>query len=411
MILNRDLYLERLYKHKDKDLVKIITGIRRCGKSTLLFDLYHKRLLEDGIPADHIIKVAIDNIKNADLKEPAALYKYLAQQMQGKGRCYIFLDEIQLVENFEDVVNGIKRDFDCDVYITGSNSKFLSTDINTRFRGRGIELKMFPLSFSEYYSYCQGDKRKAFNDYMMYGGMPYLLQEPEPMQKAEYLRTIAETVVIDDIVERYGIRNKEVLQALLSLLCSSIGAYVSSRKITDTLRSNGHATVDHKTVGSYIDNLCDSFLFYRADRYDIKGKTYFNYPNKYYFTDIGLRNARLNYRQYDPGHIMENIIYNELVKRGHSVDVGLVVERKNNEKKQREIDFVVNDGDRRIYIQSAYQIDTEHKENTEMQSLKLTGDFFKKIVIRMDISHNYYDNNGFFHCNLIDFLLGEVAFF
>lgn len=401
MILNRDLYLERLYKHKDKDLVKIITGIRRCGKSTLLFDLYHKRLLEDGIPADHIIKVAIDNIKNADLKEPAALYKYLAQQMQGKGRCYIFLDEIQLVENFEDVVNGIKRDFDCDVYITGSNSKFLSTDINTRFRGRGIELKMFPLSFSEYYSYCQGDKRKAFNDYMMYGGMPYLLQEPEPMQKAEYLRTIAETVVIDDIVERYVIRNKEVLQALLSLLCSSIGAYVSSRKITDTLRSNGHATVDHKTVGSYIENLCDSFLFYRADRYDIKGKAYLKTLYKYYAVDIGLRNAFLNFRQIEPTHTIENIVYTELLHRGYIVDIG--------RNEQKEIDFIARNMKDTYYIQVSYTLIDEKTREREVSSFRKLDDGYKKIVITMDDDPFTDLGNGYKKMNMLDFLLDEYA--
>ena len=401
MILNRDLYLERLYKHKDKDLVKIITGIRRCGKSTLLFDLYHKRLLEDGIPADHIIKVAIDNIKNADLKEPAALYKYLAQQMQGKGRCYIFLDEIQLVENFEDVVNGIKRDFDCDVYITGSNSKFLSTDINTRFRGRGIELKMFPLSFSEYYSYCQGDKRKAFNDYMMYGGMPYLLQEPEPMQKAEYLRTIAETVVIDDIVERYGIRNKEVLQALLSLLCSSIGAYVSSRKITDTLRSNGHATVDHKTVGSYIENLCDSFLFYRADRYDIKGRAYLKTLYKYYAVDIGLRNAFLNFRQIEPTHTIENIVYTELLHRGYIVDIG--------RNEQKEIDFIARNMKDTYYIQVSYTLIDEKTRKREVSSFRKLDDGYKKIVITMDDDPFTDLGNGYKKMNMLDFLLDETA--
>ncbi|MBE6096871.1 MAG: ATP-binding protein [Schwartzia succinivorans] len=401
MILNRDLYLKRLYKHKDKDLVKIITGIRRCGKSTLLFDLYHKRLLEDGIPDDHIIKVAIDNIKNADLKEPAALYKYLAQQMQGKGRCYIFLDEIQLVENFEDVVNGIKRDFDCDVYITGSNSKFLSTDINTRFRGRGIELKMFPLSFSEYYSYCQGDKRKAFNDYMMYGGMPYLLQEPEPMQKAEYLRTIAETVVIDDIVERYGIRNKEVLQALLSLLCSSIGAYVSSRKITDTLRSNGHATVDHKTVGSYIENLCDSFLFYRADRYDIKGRAYLKTLHKYYAVDIGLRNAFLNFRQIEPTHTIENIVYTELLHRGYIVDIG--------RNEQKEIDFIARNMKDTYYIQVSYTLIDEKTREREVSSFRKLDDGYKKIVITMDDDPFTDLGNGYKKMNMLDFLLDEYA--
>ena len=400
-MLNRDTYLKRLYGQKDKDLVKIITGIRRCGKSTLLFDLYYQRLLEDGIPAERIIKVAIDNIKNASLKDPAALYQHLAQLMQGEGRYYVFLDEIQLVDNFEDVVNGIKRDFDCDVYITGSNSKFLSTDINTKFRGRGIELKMFPLSFSEYYSYGQGDKRKSFNEYMMYGGMPYLIQEPEPMRRAEYLRTITETVVTDDIIERYGIRNKEVLRALLSLLCSSIGSYVSSRKIAATLKSSGHTTVDHKTVGSYIEHLCDSFLFYRADRYDIKGKAYLKTLYKYYAVDIGLRNAFLNFRQIEPTHTIENIVYTELLHRGYIVDIG--------RNEQREIDFIAKNMKDTFYIQVSYTLIVEKTREREVGSFRKLDDGYKKIVITMDDDPFTDLGNGYKKMNMLDFLLDDTA--
>lgn len=401
MILKRNLYLERLHKQKDKELVKIITGIRRCGKSTLLFDLYHQRLLEDGIPTNRIIKIAIDNIKHVALKEPATLYHYLAEQMKEEGRYYIFLDEIQLVENFEDVINGIKSDFDCDVYITGSNSKFLSTDINTKFRGRGIELKMFPLSFSEYYEYCQGDKREAFNDYMMYGGMPYLIQEPEPMQKAEYLRTITETVVTDDITERYGIRNKEVLRALLSLLCSSIGSYVSSRKIAATLQSNGHTTVSHKTVGSYIEHLCDSFLFYRADRYDIKGKAYLKTLYKYYTVDIGLRNAFLNFRQIEPTHTIENIVYTELLHRGYVVDIG--------RNEQKEIDFIARNMKDTFYIQVSYTLIDEKTREREINSFRKLDDGYKKIVITMDNDPFIDLGFGYKKMNIIDFLLDDAS--
>lgn len=401
MILKRDLYLERLHKQKDKDLVKIITGIRRCGKSTLLFDLYYQRLLDDGISADHIIRIAIDNIKNAALKDPTALYKHLADNMQGTGRYYVLLDEIQLVENFEDVVNGIKRDFNCDVYITGSNSKFLSNDINTKFRGRGIELKMFPLSFSEYYSYYQGDKRKAFHDYMMYGGMPYLLQEPEPMQRAEYLRTITETVVTDDIIERYGIRNKEVLRALLSLMCSGIGSYVSSRKIAATLKSSGHTTVDHKTVGSYIDHLCDSFLFYKAERYDIKGKAYLKTLYKYYAADIGLRNAFLNFRQIEPTHTIENIVYTELLQRGYIVDIG--------KNEQKEIDFVAKNMKDVFYIQVSYTLLDKKTREREIGSFRKLDDGYKKIVITMDDDPFTDLGNGYKKMNIFDFLLDEKA--
>ncbi len=401
MIINRNVYLERLHKQKDKDLVKIITGIRRCGKSTLLFDLYYQRLLKDGVPYDHIIKTAIDNIRNAALKEPAVLYQSLAQQMQGEGRYYIFLDEIQLVEGFEDVINGIKRDFNCDVYITGSNSKFLSTDINTKFRGRGIELKMFPLSFSEYYSYFKGDKHKTFREYMMYGGMPYLLQEPEPMQRAEYLRTITETVITDDIVERYSIRNKEVLRALLSVLCSGIGSYISSRKIADTIKSNGHTTVDHKTVGSYIDHLCDSFLFYRADRYDIKGKAYLKTLYKYYAVDIGLRNAFLSFRQIEPTHTIENIVYMELLHRGYIVDIG------RNDKK--EIDFIARNMKDTFYIQVSYSLLEEKTREREIGSFRKLDDGYKKIIITMDDDPFTDLGYGYKKMNILDFLLDDAA--
>jgi predicted AAA+ superfamily ATPase len=401
MLLNRSLYVERLHKQKDKELVKIITGIRRCGKSTLLFKLYYQRLLNDGIPADHIIRIAIDNIRNAALKNPTRLYEALAEKIQGNGRYYILLDEIQLVKDFEDVVNGIKRDFDCDIYITGSNSKFLSTDINTKFRGRGIELKLFPLSFSEYYGYCQGDRRKAFNEYMMYGGMPYLLQESEPMQRAEYLRTIADTVVTDDIIERYGIRSKDVLRSLLSLLCSSIGSYVSSRKIAATLKSNGHTTVDHKTVGSYIDHLCDSFLFYRANRYDIKGKAYLKTLYKYYAVDIGLRNAILNFRQIEPTHTIENIVYIELLHRGFIVDIG--------KNEQKEIDFIARNMKDTFYIQVSYTLVDEQTREREISSFRKIDDGYKKIIITMDDDPFTNLGNGYKKINLLDFLLDDTA--
>ena len=354
-----------------------------------------------GVPADHIIKIAIDNIKNRELLNPVRLYDELAGRMSDGGRYYVFLDEIQLVDGFEDVVNGIKRDFDCDVYITGSNSKFLSTDINTKFRGRGIELKMFPLSFSEYYGFRRGDKREAFNEYMMYGGMPYLIQELEPMQRAEYLRTITETVFTDDIVERYGIRNTDVLRSLLSLLCSSIGSYVSSRKIAATLKSNGHASIDHKTIIKYIDYLCDSFLFYRADRYDIKGKAYLKTLYKYYAVDIGVRNAFLNFRQIEPTHTIENIVYLELLHRGFIVDIG-----KND---QKEIDFVARNMKDTYYIQVSYTLIDENTRERELGSFKKLDDGYKKIVVTMDDDPFTDLGNGYKKINMLDFLLNESA--
>jgi predicted AAA+ superfamily ATPase len=335
----------------------------------------------------------------------------------------LFVDEVQFTEKVSDSANGeievtiydmlneLKAYKNLDVYVTGSNSRMLSKDIATEFRGRATQIHVFPLTFEEFYSYVGGEKRTALEQYMLYGGMPQIASMIDERDKKTYLTNLFDELYIKDIIERNHLEREDILNAILDYTASQISSLTNPTNIANALTSIRHEKINSGLVSSYLSHTMDAFLISMARRYDIKGKTYFNYPNKYYFTDIGLRNARLNYRQYDPGHIMENIIYNELVKRGHSVDVGLVVERKNNEKKQREIDFVVNDGDRRIYIQSAYQIDTEHKENTEMQSLKLTGDFFKKIVIRMDISHNYYDNNGFFHCNLIDFLLGEVAFF
>ena len=310
-----------------------------------------------------------------------------------------------------DMLNELKSYKNLDVYVTGSNSRMLSKDIATEFRGRATQVHVYPLSFQEFYSSVRGDKQTALDQYMLYGGMPRVAGMTDERDKKEYLTNLYEELYIKDIVERNNLEREDILNAILDYTASQIGSLTNPTSIANALTSMRHEKINTSLVSSYLDHTMDAFLISMARRYDIKGKSYFNYPNKYYYTDIGLRNARLNYRQYDPGHMMENIIYNELIIRGCSVDVGMVLDRRNKEKIQREIDFVVNDGDRRIYIQSAYQMDTEQKENAETQSLKLTGDFFRKIVIRMDIPHNFYDADGFFHCRLIDFLLQEVELY
>ncbi len=401
MIIKRQKYLDFLLKQKDKDIIKIITGIRRSGKSTLLFDIYYHELLKLGVAEQKIIRIALDNIKNVSLKNPIALYEEIERQIADKEKYYIFLDEIQLVDNFEDAVNGIKNDFNCDIYITGSNSEFLSSDINTKFRGRGIELRVFPFSFQEYYEFCGGDKYQAFNNYMLYGGMPYLIQEEDPIQKDKYLRMLVETVEINDIIDRHEIRNVEAFDAVVKLLCSSIGSYVSSSKIANTLKSNGIGSIDHKTVSNYLRYLCDAFMFYKVERYDIKGKAYLKTLNKYYVCDIGLRNALLNFRQIEPTHTIENIVYIELISRGYIVDIG------NNSNK--EIDFVAKNMRDTYYIQVSYSIIDEATKQREISSFYNLDDGYKKIVITMDNDPFTNLENGYKKVNLIDFLLDDKA--
>lgn len=401
MLVERKKYLNFLLKQKDKDVIKIITGLRRSGKSTLLFQLFYKKLLDMKVKEDHIIRIALDNIRNAELTNPLKLYNEIAMKIVDQEKYYVLLDEIQLVTNFEDVVNGIKNDYNCDVYITGPNSKFLSSDINTKFRGRGIELRVFPFSFSEYYEYVKGDKQEAFSQYMLYGGMPYLLQQDDPVEKNRYLQMLSETVVLNDIIERQRIRNVEAFRAVGNLLCSSIGTYVSSKKIADTLKSNGQNAVDHKTVSSYLEYLCDAFLFYKVERYDIKGKAYLKTQNKYYVGDIGLRNAILNFRQLEPTHTIENLVYLELISRSYMVDIG-----NNNNK---EIDFLAKDMKNTYYIQVSYSIADEHTREREISSFYHLDDGYRKIVITMD-SDPYTDlGNGYKKLNLLEFLLDEKS--
>ncbi len=405
--------------------VKVITGIRRCGKSVLLFDLFLEYLLEQGVDKDHILRIALDQRKYYKYRNPITLCEYVESIVasHAKEQFFLFVDEVQYTATVKDKENGgievtiydmlneLKSYKNLDVYVTGSNSRMLSKDIATEFRGRSTQIHIYPLSFEEFYSFVGGSQQDALDQYMLYGGMPRITAIHEEADKKTYLKNLYEELYVKDIVERNNLGREDLLNEILDFIASQVGSLTNPTNIANALSSMRHEQINPQLVSSYLSHAMDAFLIELARRYDVKGKTYFHYPNKYYYTDIGLRNARLNYRQFDPGHIMENVIYNELLRRGFSVDVGVIVERKHAERIQREIDFIVNDGDRRIYIQSAYRMDTEEKENAELQSLRLTGDFFKKIVVRMDIPHNYYDENGFFQCRLLDFLLGNIELF
>ena len=424
-MIKRDSYLNRMIHHMWNGEVKVITGIRRCGKSVLLFDLFHEYLLSLEVPEDHIIKVELDQRRYYKFRNPITLCEYVEDLVSGKKdeKFYLFIDEVQLTtkvidkENggievsIYDMLNELKAYKNLDVYVTGSNSKGLSKDIATEFRGRATQIHVFPLSFEEFYSYVGGDERKSLDTYMLYGGMPRLLALTDEKDKKDYLSSLYSEMYVKDIVERGGIEREDILNDILDFLASQISSLTNPTNIANALTSIKNEKVNSTLVSGYVQHIIDSFLISMAKRYDVKGKTYFKYPNKYYYTDMGLRNARLNYRQYDPGHIMENIIYNELLRRGYSVDVGVVTDRTGGANAQKEIDFVVNDADKKIYIQSAFRMDTDKKESSELASLILTKDFFKKIIVRMDIPHNFYDDNGIFHCNLIDLLLGRVELF
>lgn len=424
-MIKRDSYLERIIHNMWNGEIKVITGIRRCGKSVLLFDLFYEYLLSKGVSEDHIIKIELDQRRYYKFRNPITLCEYV-ESIVTKGKneqFYLFIDEVQFTTKVVDEENGgievsiydmlneLKAYKNLDVYVTGSNSKGLSKDIATEFRGRATQIHVYPLSFEEFYSHVGGDERKALDAYMLYGGMPRVLALTDEKDKKDYLSSLYNELYVKDIVERNGIEREDVLNDILDFLASQISSLTNPTNIANALTSMKIEKVNPTLVSNYVQYIMDSFLVSMAKRYDVKGKTYFKYPNKYYYADIGLRNARLNYRQYDPGHIMENIIYNELLRRGYSVDVGVVNDRSNGGNAQKEIDFVVNDADRKIYIQSAFQMDTEKKESSELASLLLTRDFFKKIIVRMDIPHNFYDDNGIFHCNLIDLLLGRVELF
>lgn len=424
-MIQRDAYLNRLIHSMWNGEIKVITGIRRCGKSVLLFELFFEYLLSQGVPESHILKIELDQRRYYRFRNPITLCEYVESivQNQKDEHFFLFIDEVQLTTKVVDQANGgievtiydmlneLKAYKNLDVYVTGSNSKGLSKDIATEFRGRATQIHVFPLSFAEFYAAVGGDERKALDTYMLYGGMPRLLALDDDKDKKDYLISLYNELYIRDIVERNGIEREDILNDILNFLASQISSLTNPTNIANTISSMKNEKVNTAMVSNYVQYIIDSFLISMAKRYDVKGKTYFKYPNKYYYTDIGLRNARLNYRQYDPGHIMENMIYNELLRRGYSVDVGVVCDRSDGSKVQKEIDFVVNDADKKIYIQSAFRMDTDKKEASELSSLMLTKDFFKKIIVRMDIPHHFYDDNGIFHCSLIDLLLERVELF
>ena len=424
-MVKRDSYMNRLIHSMWNGEIKVITGIRRCGKSVLLFDLFFEYLLSQNVSEDHILKIELDQRRYYKFRNPITLCEYVESTVRDRKdeKFYLFIDEVQLTTKVVDKENGgievtiydmlneLKAYKNLDVYVTGSNSKGLSKDIATEFRGRATQIHVFPLSFAEFYSAVGGDERKALDTYMLYGGMPRLFALEDDKDRKDYLTSLYSELYVKDIVERNGIEREDVLNDILDFLASQISSLTNPTNIANAIASMKNEKINPAMVSNYVQYVIDSFLISMAKRYDVKGKTYFKYPNKYYYTDIGLRNARLNYRQYDPGHIMENMIYNELLRRGYSVDVGVVCDRAGDSKVQKEIDFVVNDADKKIYIQSAFRMDTDKKESSELASLMLTKDFFKKIIVRMDVPHNFYDDNGIFHCNLIDLLLGRVELF
>lgn len=408
MVIQRDIYLHRLIAHKHNGMVKIITGIRRCGKSYLLFSLFRQHLIDCGIKEDHIISVALDDYRNRALTNPDALFSFVEEKIVDDERYYILLDEVQLVAGFENVVNGFLHFLNVDVYVTGSNSKFLSSDIITEFRGRGDEIRVYPLCFAEFYSVYGGAFDKAWLMYCNYGGMPLCLSMGTLKDKANYLTTLFDTTYLADIINRNRLRNNAEINELTDILASSIGSLTNPLKLANTFGTEKKMKLSANTITAYLAHLQDSFLIDKAIRYDIKGKKYINTPAKYYFVDLGLRNARLSFRQQEYTHIMENVIYNELKLRGYSVDVGMV-ETTGQEngvfhRKQLEVDFVVNLGNRRYYIQSAYNILDEEKMKQEQNSLLNIHDAFRKIIIVNQPILSGYNEQGILMLSLEDFL-------
>lgn len=409
MEIKRDFYLNKLIKHQKNGMVKIVTGVRRCGKSYLLFKLFRDYLIGSGVPADHIIAIALDDYGNKALQNPDELYQHIKNAVADDGDYYILLDEIQLVADFESVINGFLHIPNADIYVTGSNSKFLSSDIITEFRGRGDEIRVYPLNFSEFYSAYGGEFDKAWVMYCNYGGMPLCLSMQTREDKAKYLTNLFETTYLADIINRNSLRGNSEIGELTDVLASSIGSLTNPLKLSNTFGSTKTVKLSVNTIINYLNYLQDAFLIEKAVRYNIKGKKYINTPAKYYFVDMGLRNARLSFRQQEYTHIMENVIYNELRLRGYSVDVGVVetVGKENGEsvKKKLEVDFVVNGGNKRYYIQSAYNIAFEEKMQQEQASLLSINDAFRKIIIVNQPIMSGYNEQGILMLSLQDFLM------
>lgn len=430
MEIQRNLYLQKLIACQKDGQIKVITGLRRCGKSFLLFHLFKNHLLNHGVNKNQILTFELDQMKDIQYRNPIELSNKIHSIVDNTTlQYYVFIDEIQISDevnnpynpsgkkiSFYDMLNDLKEIPNLDIYVTGSNSKMLSSDILTEFRGRSDEIKVHPLSFAEYYSYIGQDKEEAFDNYAFYGGMPFLLTKEDETTKIEYLDNLFKEVYIRDIVERKKIEREDILESIIDLLCSSVGSLTNPSKITKALNSKqqrkGHDIVYLPTVNKYINCLEDSFLFKEALRFDVKGKSYLDFPKKYYCEDIGLRNARTGFRQIEMPHIMENILYNDLIIRGYKIDVGVVYENVKTEKGTyrkvaREIDFIIQKGMKKYYIQSAYAMESEEKIYSESRSLNITGDSFPKIIVRRDIRKRFYDENGILNIGLIDFLLSN----
>ena len=412
MVVKRDIYLNHLIERQNNGMVKVITGIRRCGKSFLLFRLYKEYLINSGISSDHIIEIALDGIESEELRNPKTCYTYIKERIADNDKYYILLDEVQFLEKFEEVLNSLLRIENVDVYVTGSNSKFLSKDIITEFRGRGDEIRIYPLTFAEFYSAFGGEYDDAWDEYLNYGGLPALLDMNNSKQKMDYLKSIFDNVYMKDVIDRNKIKNRDEINTLVDILASAIGSPTNPTKIANTFATERHSSYTNKTVSAHIDCLEEAYLISKANRYDIKGRKYIAANLKYYFTDVGLRNARLNFRQQEPTHLMENIVYNELLARGYLVDVGIVeVNRKNAEgksiRKQLEVDFVTNMGNQRYYIQVAYDLSTEEKQKQEFNSFRNIPDSFKKIILVNGSSKPWRNEDGYVIMGMKYFLLNE----
>ena len=407
MIIKRDKYLDELIGWKHTDLIKIVTGLRRCGKSFLLFNLFHQHLLSSGTDESHIIEIALDDISNEALREPFRMLEYVKSKIKDDNQYYLIIDEVQLLGRFVDVLNSFMHIDNVDIYVTGSNSRFLSKDVATEFRGRGIEIHIYPLSFAELYQARGGDKYALWKSYYTYGGLPYLASLNDNARKAEYLSSLNQTLYLKDIVERNKIANEDEFSELMNLMASSIGSPCNPNKIANTFKSVKKVSLASQTIAKYLSFMEDAFIVEKSVRYDIKGRKYISTLSKYYFQDVGLRNALLNFRQVEETHLMENVIYNELRRCGYSVDVGMIEVRSATQRKQLEVDFVANKGDKRYYIQSAFALPDEQKLEQELASLKKINDSFKKIIITRDDIAPYHDDNGVLIIGLMDFLLRD----
>ena len=414
MEFRRERYLQQLIDGMESPLIKVVTGIRRCGKSYLLFTLFYRYLREQGVAEDHILRIALDDMENAALREKTVLFRFIKSKIVDSGRYFLLLDEIQYVEGFEDVLNSMLHIPNVDTYVTGSNSKFLSSDIITEFRGRSDEIRVFPLTFREYYEGLGGDKRDRLEEYMRFGGLPIVALMASDEKKMRYLKEVGEKIYLSDLKQRHNIKNSVEFDELLDILASGIGSLTNPQKLSDTFRTVSHTVIGAKTIKTYLDYYIDAFIIGRARRYDIKGKKYISSPAKYYFSDIGLRNARIDFRQIEKTHIMENIIYNELLVRGFQVDVGGVEVNARNEsgngiRKQLEVDFVANKGYERYYIQSAYGFSEESKREQEKASLRNIFDSFERVIVTGETMTPYRDDNGYRIEGLIHFLLADFC--